>query len=81
MVEQVWLEISEHYPGVNVDTFVSMPNHIHGIIAIERDDRPTIVGATHKVPAGFLVCVAPTPERDAPTGTEISIFGIYHWFL
>ncbi len=34
MVQQVWNEQPEHYPGVMVDAFVLMPNHIHGIIVL-----------------------------------------------
>jgi putative transposase len=49
MVEQVWLEIPRHFDGVIVDKFVIMPNHIHGIIEIEREDRLPGVGATHDV--------------------------------
>ncbi len=50
MVEQVWLEIPIHFHGTHVDTFVIMPNHIHGIIVIERDDRSLPVEATHESP-------------------------------
>jgi putative transposase len=34
MVQRVWNEIPAHYPGVDVDAFVVMPNHIHGIIVL-----------------------------------------------
>jgi putative transposase len=34
MVESIWNEISHHYSGINVDAFVMMPNHIHGIIIL-----------------------------------------------
>jgi putative transposase len=37
----VWNELPNHYPCVTCDTFVVMPNHIHGIIVV----RDTIVGA------------------------------------
>ena len=32
IVEQYWLEIPKHFPSVNLDEFVIMPNHNHGII-------------------------------------------------
>jgi REP element-mobilizing transposase RayT len=32
MVQTTWNEIPDHYPGVDVDAFVVMPNHIHGIV-------------------------------------------------
>ena len=50
MVEKVWLEIPEHFDDVNVDTFVVMPNHIHGIIKIDNEGRLSNVGARHAVP-------------------------------
>jgi REP element-mobilizing transposase RayT len=34
MVLDVWEAIPDHYPGVDVDAFVVMPNHIHGIILL-----------------------------------------------
>ena len=32
MVQQIWNEIPEKYPGVYIDAFVVMPDHVHGII-------------------------------------------------
>ena len=34
MVQTVWDEIPSHYSGADIDVFIAMPNHIHGIIAI-----------------------------------------------
>jgi REP element-mobilizing transposase RayT len=34
MVERTWRELAECYPGVEVDAFVVMPNHVHGIIVL-----------------------------------------------
>ncbi|MEA5551501.1 transposase [Anabaena cylindrica UHCC 0172] len=31
---QFWLQIPNHFPNVELDEFVVMPNHIHGIIVI-----------------------------------------------
>jgi putative transposase len=33
-----WLEIPEHFPFVDLDSFCIMPNHIHGIIIINSGD-------------------------------------------
>lgn len=33
-----WNEIPEHFPFVNLDEFVVMPNHVHGIIIIDKPD-------------------------------------------
>ncbi len=35
-VKESWLDIPNHYPLVELDSFVIMPNHIHGIIVISE---------------------------------------------
>lgn len=47
-VQQVWNDLPQYYPAVDVDAFVPMPNHIHGIIVLT-------------VGAGLRAC--PTPGR------------------
>ena len=34
MVTRVWEEMPDRFPNIEMDAFVVMPNHIHGIIAI-----------------------------------------------
>jgi REP element-mobilizing transposase RayT len=41
-----WQEIPNHFPHVELDVFVIMPNHLHGILVI----TDTLVGATHASP-------------------------------
>ncbi|MCK5119821.1 MAG: transposase [Candidatus Latescibacteria bacterium] len=41
MVEMVWNQIPDHFPGVAIDGFQIMPNHIHGIVVIVTDGRGT----------------------------------------
>ncbi len=36
MAKKFWLEISKHFPFVKLDYFVVMPNHIHGILIIDK---------------------------------------------
>jgi REP element-mobilizing transposase RayT len=38
MVLSIWDEIPAHYPGIDVDAFIVMPNHIHGILVLLPDD-------------------------------------------
>ncbi len=38
IAEKYWLEIPHHFPFVKLDTYVVMPNHIHGIIFIEKNN-------------------------------------------
>jgi len=34
IVQKCWEEIPQHFPNVELDQFVVMPNHLHGIIII-----------------------------------------------
>jgi len=34
MIESIWSEIPYYYPHVDIDEFVVMPNHFHGIIVM-----------------------------------------------
>lgn len=39
LAAKYWHEIPEHFPFVNLDEFVVMPNHVHGIIIIDKPDN------------------------------------------
>jgi REP element-mobilizing transposase RayT len=41
MVCKAWSELPERYQGVNIDAFVVMPNHVHGIIVLNSIDVGT----------------------------------------
>lgn len=36
VVKDCWEEIPKHFPNMELDQYVIMPNHIHGLIVIER---------------------------------------------
>lgn len=36
IAQSCWRQIPEHFPGIRLDEFMIMPNHIHGIIVILR---------------------------------------------
>jgi REP element-mobilizing transposase RayT len=48
MVEQCWNNLSNHYDNIELDAYVIMPNHFHGIILIT--DTVDNVGAIHELP-------------------------------
>ena len=50
IASQLWYEIPVHFPFIDLAAFVVMPNHLHGIIAINRIIGTTIVGALHATP-------------------------------
>lgn len=37
-----WYSIPDHFPDVNLDAFVIMPNHIHGIVTIKPRARHAV---------------------------------------
>ncbi len=56
MVETVWQSLPDRFPAVKLDTYVVMPNHVHGIVFIHDDsmpgrNRPGTVGAGLGPPA------------------------------
>lgn len=38
IAQKYWMEIPRHFPFVKLDAFVVMPNHVHGIIIIDKPD-------------------------------------------
>ena len=64
MVRRVWDGMPDRFPLINMDEFVVMPNHVHGVIFI-RQPAPT-TGATSRAPAGGRA-----PTRGAPTLGEV----------
>ena len=42
IVQGFWYEIPHHFPFTRLGEFIVMPNHIHGIIIIERMDVETL---------------------------------------
>src|SRR5574341_2258341 len=62
IVQSVWVELPQHYVGVDIDGFVVMPNHIHGIIVLIDD----VVGAGLDVRAGLKPAPTARKRRGLP---------------
>src|SRR4030042_3143332 len=60
IVRQTWAEIPGHSPNVDLDEYVVMPNHLHGLLCIVD----VTVGAQHPAPAGLGRGAA--PRRQPP---------------
>ena len=41
LAEKYWLEIPHHFPFVKLGAFVVMPNHVHGIITVDKSNVKT----------------------------------------
>ena len=75
VVEECWRAIPIHFEMVELDTFVVMPNHVHGIIMIT--DTTTLVGATHASPLSSTtrtnICQSPLDiDSDSRWATHAS---------
>src|ERR1035437_1544408 len=38
LAKKYWYEIPQHFKFIDLDAFVVMPNHIHGILIIDKQD-------------------------------------------
>jgi REP element-mobilizing transposase RayT len=71
MILQTWLQIPEYFPSVDIDEFIVMPNHFHGIAIIHE----TIVGAGLVPARDERVGTSPPPTNKEPTlGDIIRVF-------
>ena len=48
LITSAWSAIPDHFPGTTTDAFVVMPNHIHGILVIQRTDPGQARMAPHQ---------------------------------
>ena len=62
-VRRCWVAIPAHFPQVELDAFVVMPNHVHGILMITPNDGPGAVGMGH--PGGLVGANNDSPVRKA----------------
>ena len=67
MAECCWLDIPAHFPRVEVDVFVVMPNHVHGILCITEPAPETGAGAER-------------PVKGRPRGTSKTIGSVIRGF-
>jgi len=76
MVERVWQELAHHYVGVELDAFIVMPNHVHGIIVLTEE--PSTVGAARRACPDSM----PSSEQGQPQGVAptLSLPDLVHRF-
>lgn len=73
MIQRVWTELPERFPGLKSDEFIVMPNHVHGLIAIDHPVGAPLVGAQDaaqskefgEIDHRATTRVAPTPYQDS----------------
>jgi REP element-mobilizing transposase RayT len=52
LVQKYWVEIPNHFAFIELGNFVVMPNHVHGILIIDKNDMGTVdlVGSVVETP-------------------------------
>ena len=78
IVVECWNRIPQHFPSVELDEYVIMPNHIHGIIESNivgaRSPRP--IEAEHSTPP-TVGARSPRPTGDSPALGKIVAYFKY----
>ena len=68
---ETWLWLAGQYPYVDLDKWVVMPNHMHGIIVI-TDGNDTGRGRSRR--GGSRTAATPPPNKRKPLGSLIGTF-------
>jgi REP element-mobilizing transposase RayT len=79
IIQAAWDKLPDHYPGVECDEFIVMPNHVHGIIVLVDDSDSGIdVGAGPRAcPGKAKPQKSGQPQGVAPT---MSLADVVHRF-
>ena len=62
ITQKYWDEIPQHFPFIKLDEMVVMPNHIHGILWIDKDDVDGDVACRRDVACNVSTTPTPTGE-------------------
>ena len=65
IVQQTWDELPAHYNGIDLDAFIVMPNHVHGIITLA--DQSERRHAIPEIVRGFKTLSARRVNEHAGT--------------
>jgi putative transposase len=71
MAQKCWLEIPNHFPFVKLDEFIIIPNHVHGIIIIDKPEENLRNSETHGLTK---------TETHGLDNVETQNFASLHWF-
>lgn len=74
IVRERWVHIPERFGGVDLDDFVIMPNHVHGIIIINDEHVGAIRESPQQKNAGSIV------EDNIKQRRQMKLSTIVGWF-
>ena len=74
IIQHIWDKLPQRFPGIELDQYVIMPNHIHGIIIL-KDEQPVLYRKvnTEHVPERFKEYMqsAASPYKQMPALGQI----------
>ena len=78
IAEQCWKEIPVHYKPVELDEFIIMPNHVHGIIILNTVETPYMASLQESKPISLGDVVG---KYKAAVTRNVHILGPsdFHW--
>ena len=71
---ECWEWLGTQYPYVELDEWVVMPNHLHGIIVVHADNHVPCRDASRRVPTDGTTGPRTTPVKIKPLGQLIGVF-------
>ncbi len=75
-----WLQIPDHFPNVELDGWVVMPNHIHGIVIIVGANNYSPLQSNNHLPIQSKHNSPPSANPPHPTGTARTIGAMVRGF-
>ena len=73
IAERCWREIPDHYENTRIDEYVVMPNHVHGILVIERRLDDEEIGGVGGVGDDFVETFHGTSLQNRSASGENSL--------
>ena len=77
MIKSIWSEIPNYYPHIDIDEFIIMPNHMHGIVVISNQHGRPQGGA----PTKYLSLYDVVPRFKSLTTTRYRQLTQISWKL
>ena len=73
MVERVWYDLARRYVGVEVDEFVVMPDHVHGLLKLVPQDLDGFGSRSGRAPAPAPDTAISAAENNGPAGRPVPV--------
>ncbi len=65
LAEKFWMEIPQHFPYIELGNFVVMPNHVHGILIIDKNVKTLQCNVSeNESPVETLHCNVSTNKNE-----------------